>query len=477
MSHLSSLFNSKVLVVGDVMLDGYWHGDTHRISPEAPVPVVNIHHFEYRAGGASNVALNVGTLGATVTLMGVIGKDESARRLKEALKQSPITCDFVEQPDMTTITKYRVIGRHQQLLRLDLEEKLTSCQSLLDAYVKQLKHHQVVILSDYAKGALASPTQFIREAKTRHKLVLVDPKDPDLSHYQGADMITPNLNEFEAMVGPCSHQQILVEKGLNLVQSLKLPYLLVTQGDKGMTLFERQTGQVTHLPANAKEVYDITGAGDTVIATMGAFMGAGFSPLESAKWANISAGIVVGKMGTALVQRHELEAVHQGAQQPGINEKCLSLKQLLSKVEDLKRLNQKIIMTNGCFDILHEGHVTYLEQAKALGDVLIVAINSDSSVKRLKGCSRPVHPLPSRMKVMSALQSVDFVVSFDEETPENLIAQVLPDCLVKGGDYQPEQVAGGQQVIQNKGQVVILPLVPGHSTTQILEKSKALEVV
>lgn len=459
----------RVLVVGDLMLDRYWHGSTSRISPEAPVPIVHVKQNEQRAGGAGNVALNLAALGAKATVLGFSGKDEAAEALQTLLQAAGVLCLLEQVDTCATITKLRVMSRHQQLIRLDFEDGFHGLDSdnLLHRYHAELEQAQAVVLSDYGKGTLTEVRQFIALARRLKKPVLVDPKGTDFSLYKQATVLTPNLSEFEAVVGKCFDQQALVEKGLNLLAELELEALLVTRGEHGMSLLSRNAAPL-HLPTHAREVFDVTGAGDTVISVLAASIAAKKSLEEATALANVGAGIVVGKLGTATVSPQEFNYALSGqrAQQRGV---C-SLAGALQAIKQAKAAGEKIVATNGCFDILHPGHIRYMQQAKALGDRLVLLVNSDASVKRLKGPTRPVNDLNYRMEMLAALECVDWVVAFDEDTPATLIAQILPDILVKGGDYQDvTAIVGYTSVLQNGGEVRILPFVEGHSTTSIIE--------
>lgn len=466
---LPNFSNVRVLVVGDLMLDRYWHGSTSRISPEAPVPVVHVQQDEQRAGGAGNVALNIAALGAKVTVMGFSGKDEAAELLRNILQAAGVLCLLEQVEDYATITKLRVMSRSQQLIRLDFEDGFHALDSdrLLHTYHAELEQSQAVVLSDYGKGTLAGVRHFIELAKRMKKPVLVDPKGTDFRRYRQATMLTPNLSEFEAVVGKCKDQQQLVEKGMNLLVELELAALLVTRGEQGMSLLSRDA-QPLHLPTHAREVFDVTGAGDTVISVLAACVAAKKSLVEATTLANVGAGIVVGKLGTATVTPDEFSYALAGqrAQQRGVCDLAAAGKAVLQA----KAAGEKIVATNGCFDILHPGHVRYMQQAKALGDRLIIFVNSDASVKRLKGPARPVNNLHYRMEMLAALECIDWVVAFEDDTPAAVIEQILPDILVKGGDYQDvTAIVGYDCVVQNGGAVKILPFVEGHSTTSIIE--------
>ncbi|THB75196.1 MAG: bifunctional D-glycero-beta-D-manno-heptose-7-phosphate kinase/D-glycero-beta-D-manno-heptose 1-phosphate adenylyltransferase HldE [Gammaproteobacteria bacterium] len=468
---LPDFSKGRVLVVGDVMLDRYWHGNTSRISPEAPVPVVHVGDEEHRAGGAGNVALNISALGGNVTLIGFAGKDEAGESLEGILHNAGVNCCFFQQQGFSTITKLRVISHHQQLIRLDFEDSFAGAdlRQLEQLFVEQLDSHDVVILSDYGKGALQDVQALIKLAKKADKTVLVDPKGSDFRKYAGATLITPNFSEFQGVVGTCPHEQI-AEKGLELITGCDLASLLVTRGEHGMMLLSKDK-EPLNLPTHAREVFDVTGAGDTVISVLGASLAAGSELPDAVKLSNVAAGVVVGKLGTATVSVTEIRcALHSMGDS---NQKTLTEEQLLAFVTNAKENGEKLVMTNGCFDILHAGHVEYLQKASELGDRLIVAVNSDESVKILKGDSRPVNGLENRMAVLAGLQSVDWVVPFSEETPECLISSVLPDTLVKGGDYKVEEIAGGRQVQENGGDVVILSFKDGCSTTSIIDAIKS----
>lgn len=460
--------NAPVLVVGDVMLDRYWHGPTQRISPEAPVPVVQVEQIEDRPGGAGNVALNLAALGAPAWLVGVTGNDEAAESLRRPLEAAGVFCAFQQCPDQPTITKLRVMSRHQQLIRLDFEQRFeTDGEALAVQVAALLDQVRVMVLSDYGKGALVNHQRLIELARQRGIPVLADPKGTDFSPYRGATLITPNLAELEAVVGPCSDERMLIEKGQALMVELELEALLVTRSEQGMTLLRRDSAPL-HLPARAREVFDVTGAGDTVISTLAASLAAGADYPQAVALANLAAGIVVGKLGTASVSAPELRRAVQREQ--GSERGVLGVEQLSVAIGDARLHGERIVFTNGCFDILHAGHVGYLEQARQLGDRLVVAVNSDASVRRLKGEGRPINPVERRMAVLAGLESVDWVVSFEEDTPEALLERLRPDILVKGGDYRKEQVVGWQIVESYGGEVRSLDFLDNCSTTAIVQK-------
>ena len=458
---------ARVLVVGDIMLDRYWYGPTQRISPEAPVPVVKIQQDEDRPGGAANVALNIASLNGNVTLAGITGEDEASSTLKTHLSAMNIDCQFLQSSAHPTITKLRVLSRNQQLLRLDFEESFAEIdkQPLIEQTKALVANHDLLLLSDYDKGTLSDVQALIKSANEHNVPVLVDPKGTDFARYRGATLITPNLSEFEAVVGHCKTEAEIVSKGQALLKELDLTAMLVTRSEQGMTLL-RHGHEEFHLPTQAREVYDVTGAGDTVIATLALAIAANADFTQASALANIAAGIVVGKLGTSTVSEAELSAELTSGQESGFG--VLSEEQLKIAVELAQARGENIIMTNGCFDILHAGHVSYLNTAKKLGSRLIVAVNNDASVTRLKGVGRPVNPVDRRMAVLAGLGAVDWVVPFSEDTPQRLIANILPNTLVKGGDYKVEDIAGGAEVIAAGGDVKVLNFEDGISTTKII---------
>ncbi len=467
-SALPAFAQAPVLVVGDVMLDRYWYGSTTRISPEAPVPVIKVTRTEDRPGGAANVALNIAALGAPVRLIGVTGADEAADALTEQLHSVGVQTHFQRIVGQPTIVKLRAMSRQQQLLRMDFEDSFnTDADALLAEVESVLDSVKVMVLSDYGKGSLLNHQALLAAAKQRGVAVLADPKGTDFSIYRGATLLTPNLAEFEAVVGHCTDEAQLMQRGAIMLQELELEALLITRGEQGMTLL-RHGVPALHLPARAREVFDVTGAGDTVISTMAAVLAAGESLPQAMTLANLAAGIVVAKLGTATISAPELRRAIQ--REEGAERGVLSLQQLKAAVEDARAQGERVVFTNGCFDILHAGHVSYLEQAREQGDRLIVAVNGDASVTRLKGPGRPINSVDRRMAVLAGLGAVDWVVSFSEDTPENLITLLKPDILVKGGDYGVEQVVGAELVYAYGGEVRVLGLVENSSTTAIVEK-------
>lgn len=466
---LPDFSKSRILVVGDVMLDRYWHGGTSRISPEAPVPVVNIQGEELRPGGAANVALNIAALGGQVTLIGHVGVDEEAKKLQSLLESNHVQCEFVSHASCKTITKLRVISRQQQLIRLDFEDSPASIGSdqLIKKFEAMVSGFDLVILSDYGKGAVSAAKQLISIARNAGLPVFVDPKGTDFQRYENASYITPNFSEFVAVVGNVQTDAEIEQAAKRLIAKLNLEGILVTRGEHGMTLVAKDR-EVLHLPTHAREVFDVTGAGDTVISVLAASTAAGEAIDVATRLSNISAGIVVGKLGTATVTESELRLALKREQLHDLG--VVDEETLLLAVADAKQKGQRVVMTNGCFDILHAGHVAYLEQARKLGDRLIVAVNSDDSVRRLKGEKRPINSLADRMAVLAGLASVDWVVPFVEDTPERLICSVLPSMLVKGGDYKVEEIAGHQCILKNGGEVKVLTFIENVSTSGIISK-------
>lgn len=470
-NQLPDFSKASLLVIGDLMLDRYWFGDAARISPEAPVPIVNIKHMDERPGGAGNVALNIASLGANATLIGITGKDDASRILTEHLREAGVSHDIHCLAGIPTVTKHRIISQHQQLIRMDFEEKFPPFNptKILDYYARALEDVDLVILSDYGKGTLACAPELIQLAKNAGVAVLVDPKGTDFNIYRGADIITPNYKEFETLVGVCRNEPEIVEKGQQLLKEYGIQSLLLTRGERGMTLIQPNQKEI-HLPAHAREVFDVTGAGDTVIATLGAALAAGIALPQAMMFANLAASLVVTKLGAATVKLTELHAAL--TDNTTVTGNIVDEEQLLLAVSEARARGKKIVFTNGCFDILHAGHVTYLNQAKQLGDLLIVAINDDASVNRLKGAHRPINPVEQRMTVLAGLSAVDWVTSFSDDTPERLLKLLQPDVLVKGGDYTIDQVVGADIVRAYGGDIRVLGVIQDLSTTSIINRTQ-----
>jgi D-beta-D-heptose 7-phosphate kinase/D-beta-D-heptose 1-phosphate adenosyltransferase len=468
LKHFQPSATGNVLVVGDVILDRYVTGDTTRVSPEAPVPVVRISRTEERPGGAANVAVNVCSLGVPTSLLGITGDDEAADSLSRRLQELGVNGQFSRQAGFPTTTKLRVLSQHQQLLRLDYEHDPGTLPDadLLPLYRGTLRGDEVVVLSDYAKGSLKDIEKFVSIAAQQGARVLIDPKGSDFTRYRGATLLTPNIREFEAVVGACAGESDIIEKGRALCREQKIRSLLVTRGERGMMLIDGK--QALNLPAHTHEVFDVTGAGDTVIAVVAAALASGYGLPDAVAYANLAAGLVVQKLGTASVTVAEL---NRALDSPagGSAGKLLGRDGVQALIPRWRETGGKVVFTNGCFDILHAGHVRYLEQARALGGQLIVAVNDDASVARLKGRERPVTPLVQRLAVLAGLSAVDWVVPFSEDTPEDLIRLIQPDVLVKGGDYSPDRIAGAEFVRSTGGEVVVLPYHEDCSTTLLIE--------
>ena len=432
------------------------------------MPVVHVNKEEMRLGGAANVAANTAALGVHTVLMGLVGDDNSAQQMRQLLAQRHINAHLQTVSGSKTITKLRVISRQQQLLRLDFEDPFThwDADAFLLAFKQQLAQVDAVILSDYAKGALRRCADMVALARAANKPIIVDTKGTDFERYRGATVITPNMGEFEAVVGPCANEAQIESKGQHLRAHLDLQAVLVTRSEKGMSLMERDQAAV-HISTRAQEVFDVTGAGDTVVATLGAALAAGLPLTQAMNLSNVAAGLVVAKLGTATVSFAELR---QALQHAGSEHAVYSEDALFERIEQARAAGKRVVMTNGCFDILHPGHIDYLEKARSLGDLLFVAVNDDASVQRLKGPGRPVNPLSTRLRMLSALACVNGVVAFAEDTPERLYCRLLPHVLVKGGDYSTDQVAGGACVTAAGGEVVIVDFLAGHSTTGLIQK-------
>ncbi|MCR9191744.1 MAG: bifunctional D-glycero-beta-D-manno-heptose-7-phosphate kinase/D-glycero-beta-D-manno-heptose 1-phosphate adenylyltransferase HldE [Gammaproteobacteria bacterium] len=459
---------ARILVLGDVMLDQYWHGSVARVSPEAPVLVVKIQKDDYRAGGAANVAINIAALGAKVHLVGIVGNDTAARKLENSLIDGGVRCHLKTIDAISTITKLRVLGNNQQCVRLDFEEPFPPVSFIEDDTVRSLlRDIDVLVLSDYAKGTLHNILPLIDEAKKLGLPVLIDPKSNDFNCYRGATVVTPNFKELEAIVGSCADQDTLISKTQKLSEDYEIEAILVTRGEQGMILAGSHIETII-FPAIQKEVFDVTGAGDTVLAAFSTCIACGKDLNESMRLANLAASIAVGKKGTSAVSIEELRSVLNV--RSGITENIVDEETLLKFVKKSKAVGERIVFTNGCFDVLHPGHIAYLEKARSSGDRLVVAVNDDASVRALKGKNRPVSSLEARMTMLSSLKSVDWVVPFKDATPERLIRLITPDILVKGGDYKLNEVVGREYVEQSGGEVYLIDFVEGYSTTKLINK-------
>jgi D-beta-D-heptose 7-phosphate kinase/D-beta-D-heptose 1-phosphate adenosyltransferase len=471
----------KVLVVGDVMLDRYILGEVDRISPEAPVPVLRHAQRYERAGGAANVAMNLAGLGCQALLAGFWGEDGEKAELAGFLEAAKIDTVGVVTTSLPTISKTRIVGRGQQLLRLDIESQdrpdAADHQRLMERVVPLLSKVHAVILSDYAKGVVSRELceAVIRAARLAGVPVLADPKTPDFSKYSGATMVCPNLNELSIATGLGAYElDALLKAGEAQRVEHELKYLCVTMSEKGIRVFS-EDGGVYHSPARAREVFDVSGAGDTVIATLAAALAGGLKVETAVELANMAAGIVVGKVGTVPIAQHELIAALTPSSGVRFGEKILAGERLALRVAEWRAAGETIVFTNGCFDLLHVGHVTLLEDCHRFGSKLVLGLNSDASVQRLKGPTRPVVGENERARVMAALAAVDAVALFDEDTPLEMIRAVKPDVLVKGGDYSVETVVGHEDVIAAGGRVEIVPTVEGFSTTSLVKKLRSRE--
>ncbi len=465
----------RVLVVGDLMLDRYILGEVDRISPEAPVPILRHAHRYQRPGGAANVAMNLAGLGCQALLAGLWGNDTEQRELAAALEAAHIDTAGVVTSSLPTISKTRIVGRTQQLLRLDIESRephsAQDIEYLRDRVLALVEKVHAVILSDYAKGALTYElcATTIRAARRCEIPILVDPKTSDLSKYSGATMVCPNLNELSQATGVSTHHldELLAAAERQRAEH-DFDYLTATMSERGIRVLSAAGS--FHSPARAREVFDVSGAGDTVIATLAASMAAGLKVETAADLANLAAGIVVGKVGTAPIAHHELISALTPSSPLSGTEKILDRQHLAARIADWRASGETIVFTNGCFDLLHVGHISLLEDCRKFGTKLVLGLNSDASVCRLKGPTRPIVAENERARVMAALAAVDAVVLFAEDTPLELIREIRPDVLVKGGDYTIETVVGHEDVLAAGGRVAIVPTVEGFSTTNIVRK-------
>jgi D-beta-D-heptose 7-phosphate kinase/D-beta-D-heptose 1-phosphate adenosyltransferase len=472
-SHIGSI---RCLVVGDLMLDEYLWGKTERISPEAPVQVVDVLREELRLGGAGNVVNNLVALGAQVAVCSVVGEDANGAALLEDFSRRNVSAEAVfRDPLRRTSRKTRVVASNQQIVRIDRESRealTTDMEEQVCAWIaSQADRFNVILVSDYLKGVLTPRVieTIVAAAADKKIPVLVDPKGTDFSRYRGATLLTPNRKEAEAASGLAIRDSASLEQAAGLImEKAGLEHLLITRSEEGMSLFSR-SAEVVHIPTVAREVFDVSGAGDTVLASLAVGVAAGLNMGEAARLANIAAGIAVGKLGTSTVSPDEI-----------INDVALSHSDSDSKIKNLDTLTaiiatekgrgKTVVFTNGCFDLLHAGHVKYLQKARNLGDLLIMGLNSDASVRRLKGDKRPLIDEEERAHLLAALNCIDYVVLFDQDTPLELITALKPHILVKGGDYTPESVVGKEVVESYGGRVELITFVDGKSTTNIIER-------
>ncbi len=468
--------STRVLVVGDVMLDRYIWGDVERISPEAPVPIVRAIHQNERPGGAANVAMNIAGLGAQAAVFGFCGEDADRAALEKCLREAGVEPRMTAVAGHPTIAKLRVLGGKQQMLRLDMEQTdgypAEAYIALVAGLEAALSSADVVVLSDYAKGVLTEEVcrGVIEAARRRGVPVLVDPKQRSFERYRGATTICPNLGELSAAVGvPVRELDALLTAGQRLAVELGLECLTATLSEKGIAVLREHSKLIA--PAAARQVFDVSGAGDTVIAALALAVANGLEMETAVQLANVAAGIVVGKVGTVPVTRDELLTSLMPEIELEAQEKVLSLDHLKVRASAWRSAGQSIVFTNGCFDLLHMGHITLLEQARREGDRLVVAINSDASARDLKGPGRPIVGQRERAGILAALAAVDAVIIFDEPTPLRLIEGLRPEVIVKGGDYREETVVGAKEVRSWGGRVKIVPTAEGFSTTSLIAKA------
>ncbi|WP_298653192.1 D-glycero-beta-D-manno-heptose-7-phosphate kinase [uncultured Proteiniphilum sp.] len=466
---LEAIRGKRILIIGDILIDTYYVGDVKRISPEAPVPVVRVNNTYSVLGGAANVARNLMGIECNPTVLGLIGNDENGKlvnKMFEDLKAENVLFPTLE----STVTKIRILGNNQQIARLDFEKEFHSISRdeellLTQAMEKLIPEIDVVVVSDYGKGVCNELIckNAIELSSRYNKPIIIDPKGFDWHKYENATIVTPNLKELSDIYGEEveNRDNPIHIAGRFILNKYNIHSLLITRSEKGMSFIDRQTS--VHISTEAKEVFDVSGAGDTVVAVLAAALAAKFSLHDAINLSNKAAGIVVGKIGTSPILYDELET---GILKRQNNKKVISADDVQEIVKKLKGMHSKIVFTNGCFDILHQGHVSCLQEAKKLGDILIVGVNSDDSVKRLKGPSRPINDEASRSIILSALECVDYVTVFADDTPLELIKTICPDVLVKGGDYAIEDIVGREFAKE----IVIIPFLEGFSTTSIIDK-------
>lgn len=481
---LSAMKRVRVAVLGDVMLDRYVMGETERISPEAPIPVIRVFQERNMLGGAGNVARNIASMGGQALLVGLVGTDDAAREVEAAVADvGSLTASLVPDPSRCTTVKTRYMAQGQQLVRVDRETTAPATGKLADDLVTAarlaLERASLLVLSDYAKGVLTPEliAEVMAIARQNRCPVIVDPKQRDMRCYAGATVITPNSAEASAATGiDCATNEGVVAAARRIGEIVGCRHVLVTRGAKGMTLVETAgEASVMHLPARLREVHDVSGAGDTAIAALALALGAQAPMAEAADLANIAAGIAVSHRGTAAVTAAELEAGTRIAAGGSAPAKFVSCELAVDITRQWRREGRRIVFTNGCFDLLHPGHVHLLQQASAEGDRLVVALNSDASVRRLKGPARPIQTQDARAFVMASMASVDLVFLFDEDTPLAAIEAIRPDVLVKGADYSEAQVVGAEIVRGSGGKVVLVPLVAGQSTSAAIARAARLD--
>lgn len=468
--------NKKILVYGDFMVDRYVIGNVKRISPEAPIPVIEVERTEDKIGGAGNVVNNIHALGARVTAVTCLGDDEDGKWMISALDLLGADTTYMQLcKDRSTISKTRIVSKNQQFIRIDKEEIKETSQEYQEYLQKNIDEMLmgicVLVLSDYGKGLVNDKTApvLIAAAKKRGIPVIVDPKGDDYTKYTDATICTPNFKEFTtATKGAAKNEEEIKTEGAALCERLRLDYLLITRSEHGMSLINRMDNSKENFPAQAKEVLDVTGAGDTVVAAIAIGMASGLDMGQCCKFANRAASVVITKFGAATVTQGEI--LH--ASMVESDEKIVKIENIATLAQGIRNSGKKIAFTNGCFDLLHAGHLSSLKKAKQLGDILIVGLNSDLSVKRMKGEDRPIVDQFNRACMLGGLAYVDYIVIFEEDTPEKLIETILPDVLVKGADWKGQRIAGDQAVWDHGGRVEFIELEPGLSTTNIIARIK-----
>lgn len=477
---VGALAGVRITCVGDLMLDRFVHGTVERISPEAPIPVLRVSHETEMPGGVGNVAANLAALGAVIDVHAVVGDDAAGRHVTELLTRQPgCRPRLLVDPARPTTLKTRCVAHHQQMLRIDHESSAplspTMALALMQAAASSLPTAQVLLISDYRKGVVARDgiAGLMQQAQARGIAVLVDPKGRDYALYRGATLVTPNRGELAQATGMRVDDDTAVAAACqSLLAAHDFGAVLATRSEEGMTLVTA-SGEVTHVRATAREVFDVAGAGDTVIATLAAAIAAGAPLALAARLANIAAGIVVGKAGTATPSIDELQEQLRDDEVRAFEHRVADASRAARQVAEWRARGLRVGFTNGCFDLLHPGHVALLAAARAACDRLVVGLNSDASVARLKGPGRPVQGELARATVLASLAGPDLVVIFDEDTPLELIAALRPDVLMKGADYRLDQVVGRELVERWGGEVRLLDLVPGHSTTRLVERLKS----
>lgn len=477
--HLGCFQELRGLVLGDVMLDRFVYGSVKRISPEAPVPIMAIRHHADMPGGAGNVVRNLAALGAGSTILGVIGDDSWGQSLSEQFRKIPsLRSGLVVDDSRETTVKTRYVAEGQQVLRADRETLFPLSpdieSQLLTAYRTALGDSDIVILSDYGKGVLSEAVvgAAISMARSAGKQVIVDPKAKTFDRYRGATLLKPNRSELQAACGfECETDEQVEEACREIINRGDCEMMVVTRGQDGMSVVSSH-GPAVHLRTTAREIFDVSGAGDTVAATLALALAAGAGIQEACSLANVAAGIVVGKRGTAIVTRGEITAALRPFENSLEQHKFFSYDRVVQLAKDWRAEGLKVAFTNGCFDLLHPGHVALIDRARRTADRLIVGLNADASVRKMKGPARPVQGEIARATVLASLKSVDAVVIFGEDTPLKLIEGLMPDVLVKGADYALDQVVGADFVTKRGGKVILADLVSGHSTSGTVQRMK-----